>query len=173
MNEPDALDDFLKHPPLLGPPEGLRDKILAQAKPVLRRRRIVRRSLIGAGALAASLALFALWSWNQPEPIGPVEKSGLIVKQEPKAPVPETPEAPAPEPQMPLAVALEWKAFDATEKDRAKLYVLAGNRYLDVHQDMTSALRCYQQALDAADAPMRQVHPEDSWLLTALKMDLK
>jgi hypothetical protein len=171
MNEPDVLGDFLEHPPQPVQPTSLRDEVLARTMPVLRRRRIVRRSLVGA--VAASIALIALWTWNRPTPLDPVEKSAPLAKQEPRPPVPETPVEPTPEPPMPLAVALEWKAFDAAEKDRAKLYVLAGNRYLDVHQDMTSALRCYQQALDAADASMRLVQSDDTWLLTALKLDLR
>ena len=174
MNDPtmpEALDDFLDHPPQPAEPAGLRDRALLQAAPILRRRRIVRRSLWGAGALAASIVLFALWSWSQHEAPKTPEEPPPLAQQKP-APAPPVEEKKEPTPStMPLAVALEWKAFDAAEKERAKLYVLAGNRYLDEHQDMTSALRCYRQALDTADAPMREVQPDDSWLLTALKLD--
>ncbi len=174
MNDPtmpETLDDFLDHPPQPAEPAGLRGRVLAQAAPILRRRRIVRRVSWAAGTLAASIVLFALWSWTQQEAPKSRENPPPMVQQKPP-PAPPVEEKKEPEvPMMPLAVALEWKAFDAAEKERAKLYVLAGNRYLDEHQDMTSALRCYRQALDTADAPMREVQPDDSWLLTALKLD--
>jgi hypothetical protein len=75
-----------------------------------------------------------------------------------------------PEPADPRQ--LEWSAFDAADdQERARLYFLAGDLYLDQHNDRESALRCYHQAINYSDARKLEITPTDNWLVMALKRD--
>jgi hypothetical protein len=65
----------------------------------------------------------------------------------------------------------EWAAFDAGPRQRARLYIKTGDRYLNECQDVESALRCYRQALLLCEARDLAFDPNDNWLLMALKQD--
>jgi hypothetical protein len=80
------------------------------------------------------------------------------------------------EAQQPVSLArahpreLEWNAFDVEDDHmRGRLYLQAGNRYLDELQDVESALRCYQQAFHYCEARDLELDANDNWLVESLK----
>jgi hypothetical protein len=67
---------------------------------------------------------------------------------------------------------LEQQAELADNDERARLYLLAGQRYGAERGDWSAALRCYKQALDAAPQAAEQIDPKtDDWLLMSLKIE--
>jgi hypothetical protein len=176
MNEqlPEPLEDFLKTPPRANS-SALRPSLLNETSRLVRRRRRARRLVI-AGSLAASALIAAVTGWLLWPEARPSEAPPIRVaeKTEPAPPSskPAIPLVPTMDtPKLPPALAKEWQAFDAPEPQKAALFMEAGDRYVEDHQDLASALRCYRQALDAADEPMLRINPNDNWLVTALKID--
>jgi hypothetical protein len=169
---PERLEEFLQTPPSAPANAALRQAILQRTLPM--RRRGWRR-LAFAGAWAASLAAAFLAGWMLPRS-GNVEPQPRPQIVEHKTPAPAPPEV---KPQPPVddaspksAYELEWAAFDTMEdRERAKLYFRAGDLYLEKHNDIPSALRCYRQAIACCDADGLAFDPKDNWLLVALKHD--
>lgn len=167
---PDPLEDFLQSPPTPDEPAGLRAALRRQTTRHVRRRRLARRLTV-AGSLAAAVLLAALvgWlAWPTPTPEAPPPERPLAVRPEP----PPAPPPPAAEPELPPAVAKEWQAFDAPPSaEKVTLLREAGDLYLEEQRDFASAVRCYRQALDAADGDALAIDPNDNWLVMALKLD--
>ena len=159
----DPLDDFLDRDFSCQASEALRQTLRARTARVLRRRQRWKKLAL-AGALAASflggmattyalLPLFA--AGKEPEP------PGVIVAV--KSSEPTVPETPLPRAQM---VELQARAQASERVARLRR---AGDLYLQEEQDYASALRCYAQALDGADAQTLEISPDDTWLEMALK----
>jgi hypothetical protein len=94
----------------------------------------------------------------------------VFVKVREEAPTPKI-DAPSITPKNPPSAAeLELEAEKTLVKaDSARRFREAGDRYLSDFADYQSALRCYRNFLDEADAADRAVTSEDTWLLTSLK----
>lgn len=173
---PGPLDDFLGHPPADNAAAAFRRDLLRQTTALVRRRRWQRRLIVAAAVAAAVLLVIgAIWRLV---PAGPEAVDGpqpqAAQKLEPPAPAPPVEKPRVPEvshPALPSALALEWKAFDAPRPQRAALYQQAGDRYVEEEQDVASALRCYGQAVQTAQAGELQIDPDDNWLVMALKFD--
>ncbi len=154
--------DFLDTEPAAAP--ALRE-ILWQETARLLRRKLWRRRLQTAAALAACVLLGMSLMWLlQPRPTPEIIVQRI---QSPLTPNPKEPEEPLPAARE-TAVALEWRAFDSAD-DSAALYFRAGQRYLDDHGDMRSALRCYRLAFEADPQLVETTNPNDNWLVIALK----
>jgi hypothetical protein len=157
---PGPLDEFLEHPPSRAEPGELRRDLLQRTVTVVRRRRWLRR-LVAVGALAAAVLLSALGMW-----LGVPRETKHV--DSPVTDLPKTP-ATAVESPAPAAVAMEWEAFDAPRSDQPALYLKAGDRYAEEDHDLSSAVRCYGQAVRTAEKV--EVDPNDNWLVMALKID--
>jgi hypothetical protein len=145
------------------PPPALRERLRQTTLGHVRHRRRVRRLGQACAAAAVLLAVTVWYSLSGPPPD---DGQQALVKP---LPPPVTPAVTAPSPARISAAELEWQAFDSLGEDRSRRYFEAGNRYLEVEADYSSALRCYSQAL--ADASPRELEfgPNDSWLLLTLK----
>lgn len=163
---PHPVDEFLQSAPDAAPNAELRQAVFTRTTRLLRRRRWRRRvALVGALAacyLAGVLTMrLATPAPDQPRP----ERAG----EAPRPPAPEdTPAVAAAVAEDHSALALEWRAFESSER-RVELYRLAGDRYLEQERDLQSALRCYRQALDASPSGGLAIEASDNWLLIALK----
>ena len=162
----DPIDQFLAGDFTAPGPPALRQSILAQTTRALRRRRLVRR-LAQAGALAACfLAGMGTMSLVSPAPMGEKPPEPRIAKAEKKADLAIAP-PPVKAEAAPSIVDMEWRAFDSRD-NRAALFFDVAQRYFD-QSDFESALRCYRQAFDAAPREGLTIHPDDNWLVMALK----
>jgi hypothetical protein len=96
----------------------------------------------------------------RPAPLRLVESAVMIAPAVPRSPtIVSLPE-------------LEQQAEQAEDVERARIYFVAGRRYASELGDWHSAMRCYQQALDAAPKEAEQIDPKsDDWLLIALKIE--
>jgi hypothetical protein len=162
---PGPLDDFLDHPPTRPVSAALREGLLQRTAAMVRRRRRMR-VLVAAGAIVAVAMIAATIVWLRPA--GDVQPAEA--KPADDHPIVRTPPA-AVEPETPTAVALEWQAFDAPRDQKSTLYRQAGDRYVEDADDLTSAVRCYGQAVRAASTEELAVAEQDNWLVRALKID--
>ncbi len=174
MNEsplPEALEDFLQHPPCV-PVDVNRREELARRTSALLPRPAWRRWPVTA-AIAASIGI-AIVSAYIGYRIGNQQARQVIVER-PNDPAPKKTQ---PEPKPAVAVvsadprALEWSAFDAADdQERVRLYFQAGDLYFEKLRDHESALRCYHQAIHYSSARELEITPNDNWLVMALKRD--
>ena len=168
---PDALEDFLQHPPC-APLDANGREELAQRTTALLPRSARRRWPVIA-AVAASIGI-AIVSGYVGYLVGNAQPRQEIVER-PIDPAPKkTPDEPKPAVALVSADprALEWSAFDAADdQERVRLYFQAGDLYLDKHHDHESALRCYHQAIHYSSARELEITPSDNWLVMALKRD--
>jgi hypothetical protein len=127
---------------------------------VLRRRRWTRR----AAALATVAAAFAIGVATGQRHEG--------AEPSPRGEPPERGRAAAPVTQP---GDLERRALaSASVADQAILLKAAGDRYLNDHGDVESALRCYRGVLRLAAAEHRtEFDPADTWLFAALKRGVR
>jgi hypothetical protein len=110
----------------------------------------------------AGVATTLLRPWPSPEVVY------VQVREEVPAPKIDAPQIAPKSP--PSATELELEAEKTLVKaDSARRFREAGDRYLSDFADYQSALRCYRNFLDEADAADRVVTSEDTWLLTSLK----
>jgi hypothetical protein len=116
--------------------------------------------------LAASLMIASLSAWWFMS--RPTEPVAVAIVVGPNASPKVTPEREAAL-KVAAAVDMEWQAFDNRTPERPKLYLAAGDRYVQ-EQDYDAALRCYRESLDAG-GPAVEVSPTDNWLVMALKLD--
>jgi hypothetical protein len=78
--------------------------------------------------------------------------------------------APPPIDQDPeVSARLLERMASASQEQRASLYRVAGDRYLEVDGDLVSALRCYRCALRELREGDLVISAGDNWLLLALK----
>jgi hypothetical protein len=183
---PGPLDEFLHQLPA-GPDRTQRQRELLQETtshlPPLRRMHRVKRLSVLA-VTTVTLALICSFVYLMHLGLQWAENiRDLPHVQQHKQPVPEKPQAqpiappdekapaPAVDKSAPLAVALEWKAFDAPGAKRSELYLKAGDRYIEDQRDLASAVRCYSQAVQMAHAKDLEIDPDDNWLVMVLKLD--
>src|SRR5882724_4532058 len=166
---PGPLDEFLNNPPRGPEPARLRREVLLLTSALVRRRRLVRR-LTAAASVAAMILLTALAVWFAlHEKASPDLKVQPFVEQPKDGPLPPrvkdddrpvprddekrpAKQADLPPKGVPAALALEWKAFDAPAPQKTALYLQAGDRYVEDDRDLASAVRCYSQAVQTAQA---------------------
>ena len=157
---------------LLGPPAGdpnpdLREVIRRRTGRGVRRRRWVR---VGGNVLTAVglfVAGLAVGSARVPAPPDPPPPEVIAVP----VLVPVRPPAPPP-PENPYLTAdrLEQDAERTDDRaEAARLYRLAGDKYLTDAAEPGQAARCYRLHLRYAGPAGRTVEPADSWLLMSLK----
>jgi len=127
-------------------------------------------------AVAAGVALALVSAYYVLRAMQIPERDKDLVEQKQDAPLAK-PNPPL-EPKRELAKTptepsdLEWNAFDASDdQERVRLYFQAGDLYLDRHNDIQAALRCYHQAIHYCDARALEFDPNDHWLVMALKRD--
>jgi hypothetical protein len=167
FSEPDPVDELLSTAFAPGDTLELRQAILAQTGPLVRRR-LWQRQALWALALAGCFVAGILTAWELRPAQPSVEASDEVAAV---VPAPRGEEAPAAGEDM-TAVAMEWLALENPERqDRTSLYRRAGDQYLSETQDLDSARRCYAQALD--DGANLEVTNDDSWLLMAIKLARK
>jgi hypothetical protein len=167
----DDLDDLLGPKPPAPTEAAVRDAIRRRTARVIRLRWWARR----VGTTLAAAVLFAGggvagWVLKPTPAIPPPQKEYVVVP----VPVVLTPtEPPTPEPS-PTLEQLELRAETAASPaDAARLYRLAGDRWLADCGDTVQAVRCYKLHLLAAGRTGLDVSPDDSWLLIALKRDIR
>jgi hypothetical protein len=169
---PPALENFLEAPPQEPLPGALDQALRMQTAALLPkwRRRIpwLAASAVAAGLAAAFVAGYLLGRSQEPERRAVPEPQHVEPAPPPAAP------PPAVVVKAPTASELEWQAFDTMDdRERARLYFLAGDLYLANLRDYASASRCYGQALRDCDPQDREIKPEDNYLVAMLKLDYK
>lgn len=166
------MTDDLDH--LLGPPVGepdarLKADILAETSRLVRRRRWVGpagRAVLGAGLFLGGLGV----GWAvKPSPAPP--ELPLVAPPEVIAvPVLVLPPSPPPAASYQTADRIELTAEQANDRaEAARLYRLAGDRYLTDAGEPGQAARCYRLHLQHAGPAGLSIGSADSWLLTSLK----
>lgn len=174
MTDPhDDLDELLSPRPTTEP-SGLRADLFRRTRRRLTAGRWLRR-LRTTAAVVAVFAAGGLAGWvGKPTPDAPPPEVVVAVAVVPVViPPPEPPpvesSAPVPEPVL-TAAQTETKAELADDPaEAARLYRLAGDRYLDDRQDYRNAARCYRLFLARAGDTALSPEPADTWLLTSLK----
>jgi hypothetical protein len=178
MSDPrDDLDELLI--PKSGPePAGLREALFTRTARRLAWARWTRR----VAAVAAVVAVFAaggVLGWlAKPERLAVERVPGepvfvfvpMPVPTQP--PVADAPDSPKPEPRPAPVSATEAELLAEQSDDPAevaRLYRLAGDRYLNDRQDYANAARCYRMFLASAGDGGLSPEPGDTWLLTSLK----
>lgn len=170
------------------PPE-LRDAVWRATAGNVRRRTRRRRAVTLCGVLIAYAAGFgSFWAVMRqtaepPTVIAQQEGQQTVNLQQRHAP-PETiaTEFASPRPaaipktvpastQLPRdPVALAERIAEAPKEERAKLFVQAGDRYLNETGDIKVATQCYRRALKLMDTAERTgITSRDTWLLASLK----
>ena len=155
--EPESLPP---HPLLAASPQEtdsrLREAVFGQTARILRRRRLVRRLAHVAALVACFVAGLLTAEWRRPA-VSPRER--VIVTVAP---------APAPAPPAAEPAELERLAQRSPER-RGDLFRRAGDLYATEQGDLSSALRCYSESLDAGGAKDLAISTDDHWLLMAIK----
>jgi hypothetical protein len=167
MENPEA--DFEELEPLLRPgpparePGQLRQDLLRQTTGVLRGRARARRLAAAAALVACYAAGLATMHFAGPWLQRPADPPPRV------APGPPGPaeDRPGAFPPNVVAARLEQQGETAAGRERARIFQLAGTRYLEESCDIRSALRCYANALD--DDTEMTPNPQDHWLLMALR----
>jgi hypothetical protein len=179
MTDPhDELDELLTPRPAAEPSAEFRDALRRRTgwQLVWRRRGHRIRVLVAVAAVFASgVAVGSAWKrapapaqrnllfrLAQPEVVV-VPVVVPVPASEPR-PVPSSPEAPLTAGQYEVRAEL---ADDPAEA--ARLYRLAGDRYLNDLEDYRNAARCYRLFLARAGDAGLSPAPGDTWLLTSLK----
>src|SRR4029077_16110424 len=83
------------------------------------------------------------------------------------APDPTETKQPTPAQPAETALAMEWEAWDSTEKPPC-LFRLAGDKFFQ-DNDLESATRCYRGALKGVSDQDLKISLNDNWLLMSLK----
>ncbi|HXD87682.1 MAG TPA: hypothetical protein VN641_14395 [Urbifossiella sp.] len=166
---PDDLESLLAPRPVNASAH-LQANIRRRTEGVLKRRRIVRR-MGKVGIIAAVFWAGIALGWNAATPTPPnivnLERQLALVR--PKVETPPAPQ-PLPEPEPETAGLAELLAEQATDRsEAARLYRLAGDKYLNDLQDYRNAARCYRLYLGQAGDDALQLQTTDTWLLTSVK----
>jgi hypothetical protein len=167
MTEPDDLRAVLgPRPPGTGE-ERVRQEVLRNTTRRVRRRLLARRvRAVLAGVVVFGVGGAVGWALK---PAPGLDSSHQTIVQSP-SPSPRPSPSPSPSPP-PLELAeVELRAEQAVDPaEAARLYRLAGDRYLTDRSDFAQAARCYRLHLFAAGPEGRAVRGDDSWLLISLK----
>ena len=173
---PDDLEPLLEPKPG-AEPAGFRDALFQRTTRQLTWRRWTRRAATAAGIAAVFVGGGA---------IGWVVKPSSAAVDAPAAelvfvfvPMPEpaisggltSPGSPIVTPDSPgTAAEAEVQAELADDRtEAARLYRLAGDKYLNDRQDYANAARCYRLFLTRSGDTALSPEPADTWLLTSLK----
>jgi hypothetical protein len=164
MNDP--LDDLLAAPPASADGTKLRQELLARSTGVVRRRRRLRQVAAGvalAGCFVAGMVTMRCLTPPAPELLvwdtRPQPPNETLPEPKRDAPIPET------------AVAVEYRALDATDRrERFDLYRKAARLYRG-KGDYANWVRCEGNALDEAAKEDLAVAPDDDAVLIALKLE--
>ncbi len=180
MTDPDDLAPLLAPRPAPGPRAVFEAALFARTEQALARGRRVRR-LSRAAAVVGVFAAGGLVGWaSKPtaaeQPVRAVARVEVIavpvvvpvlVGESPPAPVAVADLEPD------TAAAAELLAEQADDPARAaRLYRLAGDKYLRDVQDFRNARRCYRLFLGRAGAGGLSPAAADNWLLAELKVSL-
>jgi hypothetical protein len=180
MTDPrDELDELLAPPSAVRASPDLRDAVLHRTERVLARARLLRR-VTTAGLFALVFVGGGAAGWvAKPEPVRvePVPTAAEVVTVPVVVPVPaEPPALHLPVPPSPMrtepetagqAELLAEQADDPGEA--ARLYRLAGDKYLNDSQDFQNSARCYRLYVARAGDSGMSPEPADTWLLTSIK----
>jgi hypothetical protein len=144
--------------------ERLRNELLTRTARRIRFERWARIAIRICVCLALFAAGAATTSFRPP----PEREVVYVPVREEVTPAPKAdPEKPK-RPRSP--VELELAAEQGPVKaESARKFREAGDVYLRDYADYRSALRCYRNFLDSAEAADLIVNPDDTWLLTSLK----
>jgi len=183
MTEPqDDLDDILAPKPA-AECAGLRETLFVQTEHRLARRLMMRRVGKLTAALTAVATVFVVGvvagsATRTPReqvvhtdrPTVWVEVVTVVVPVPVPVPAPDPSARIAATPDPPTAAAAELRAEQADDpNEAARLYRLAGDRYLNDLDDYPNAARCYRLFLARAGDAGLTPEPGDTWLLTSLK----
>ncbi|HEX4611611.1 MAG TPA: hypothetical protein VH092_25675 [Urbifossiella sp.] len=180
MTDPDDLESLLVPRPAPAPRPDFDAALLARTERALARGRRARQ-LSRAAAVAAVFAAGGLAGWvvkpAPPERLVPAPAQIEVVTVPVVVPVPVAASDPGPvaasDPEPATAAAAELLAEQADDPARAaRLYQLAGDKYLLDAQDFRNAGRCYRLFLTRAGDGGLSPTPADSWLLVELKVSL-
>ena len=175
----DDLDALLAPNPA-SPNPALNEAIFLRTQRVMARRRLVNR-FAKVGTLAAVLAIgIGLGTMTRPGP-DRVENNlarvnTIVVPVVILVPV-SSPESSSPsllaQAKPETASQAELLAEQADDRgEAARLYRVAGDRFLNDAQDYRNAARCYRLYLERAGEVALVPVPSDTWLLTSLKNSL-
>lgn len=149
----------------------LREAVLAQTTRVIRRRRWVRRGAIGTALVLCYVAgLGTMRAWMN---VSPATEPILI------AAAPEEPDENAPKVVAESTNVQTENKHVASEPERPRrsrfdIICEMSDRYLYRDADTDAAIRGYRRALRIATPEELEIRPQkDSWLLMALKQELK
>ncbi|HJZ59480.1 MAG TPA: hypothetical protein VKE74_31340, partial [Gemmataceae bacterium] len=138
---------------------------------------VVKMTAVAAVFILGGVAGRGLKS-HPPQAIEPLPLPREVAPEVVTVVVPVPVPVPAPEPSgrvaatpdPPTAAAAELRAEQADDpNEAARLYRLAGDRYLNDLNDYTNAARCYRLFLARAGDAGLTPEPGDTWLLTSLK----
>lgn len=169
---PDDLEALLA-PPSASAPAHVQDAIRVRTERVIGRRILVRRIVrLGVGIVVFLAGIGVGRKTHGEPPLAAIEPAPMVVPL--LIPIPAAaadPNIPESVPAEPATAALaELLAEQADEKTgAARLYRLAGDKYLNDRQDYRNAARCYRIYLDRAGDAALQPHAADTWLLTSIK----
>jgi hypothetical protein len=178
MTDPDDDVDALLTPRPGSPSAELRDALLRQTSRRLLWARRLRQALTAtAAAVLFAGGLAAGWYAKpvpSPAPVPTPEPETVTVPVPVVIPVPTPVPADESRPASPAEVVTapqaELKAELADDPaEAARLYRLAGDKYLTDRQDHRNAARCYRLFLARAGDAGLSPDPADTWLLTSLK----
>jgi hypothetical protein len=177
MTDPDDLEPLLAPRPQPAPRPGFDAALFARTERALARGRQLRRA--GRAAVVAGVFVVGgLAGWElRPEPRVELVPVAEVVTVPVVVPVPvpaeSAPVAVAPA-EPTTAAAAELLAEQADDPARAaRLYRLAGDRFLLDAQDFRNARRCYRLSLARAGVAGLSPAADDSWLLADLKVSLQ
>jgi hypothetical protein len=182
MTDPDDLEPLLAPRPAPAPRAGFDAELFARTERALTRGRRLRQGT--RAAVAAAVFAAGWWMGSGQEQPVPTENQFLrfrpveVVTVPIVVPVPSAASDPGPiaakEPDPATPDAAELLAEQADDPDRAaRLYRLAGDKYLLDRQDFRNARRCYRLFLGRAGDAGLAAAADDSWLLAELKVSLQ
>jgi hypothetical protein len=171
VTDSDDLADLLAPSPPTPVHNQVREQVLRATTRTMHRRRWARRARLTAAA-ASLFTLGGVAGWlvkPTPTAVDVVPLTVPIPIPIPQPPAPGSPPSPGSEDTIP-GEQLELRAEQSTDPaEAARLYRLAGDRYLNAKSDYVQAARCYRLHLLSAGPAQRGVRADDSWLLTSLK----
>jgi hypothetical protein len=172
MTESDELDDLLS-PRVPSTAGEAREAIFRRTERTLARGRLLRQTAKVA-AIAVVFVAGGVGGWfAKPEQVRIVEfavASPVEIIVPVPVPIPSANRIDPPPSEPPSSSQAELLAEQSDDPtEAARLYRLAGDRYLNDFQDYRNASRCYRLFLihagDSGLSPQR----DDTWLLTSLK----
>jgi hypothetical protein len=173
LSKRDPVDCFLEtsFPPELA--ASLRPSLQLRTLRVLRHRRRWRQLCLVAalaGCYLAGLATAHFATARRVDSVATTNQHTAAGIDEKAEAVSVAAPGPLPVDQDPdVSARVLERLASASQEQRGVLYRAAGDRYLTVDGDLTSALRCYRLSLGELPEQALAISADDSWLLLALK----